>query len=59
MRKKKGGIKVMLENQSKITIKELKTYLYSLEDEKTEEKENRINSYKAKCEENQKKTKEK
>ncbi len=49
----------MLENQSKITIKELKTYLYSLEDEKTEEKENRINSYKAKCEENQKKTKEK
>ena len=49
----------MLENQSKITIKELKTYLYSLEDEKTEEKENRINSYKAKCEENKKKTKEK
>lgn len=49
----------MLEKQNKITIEELKTYLYSLEDEKKQAKDNKINIYKVNCEENHKKMKQK
>lgn len=49
----------MLENQDKITIEELKTYLYSLEEEQKKATEEKINIYKTKCEENKKETKEK
>ena len=49
----------MLENQDKITIKELKTYLYSLEDEQAKAKEKKIQLYKTKCEATKKKVKEK
>ena len=49
----------MLENQDKITIKELKTYLYSLEDEQAKAKEKTIQLYKTKCEATKKKVKEK
>lgn len=47
----------MLEKQSKITVDELKTYLYSLNAEKKNAKEEAINNYKIKCENTRKKIK--
>ena len=47
----------MLEKQSKITANELKTYLYSLNAEKKNAKEEAINNYKIKCEKTRKKIK--
>ena len=49
----------MLKQNNKITIEELKAYLYSLENEKTEEIAKQINGYKEKCEEIQKDVKAK
>lgn len=49
----------MLDNQNKITIEELKTYLYSLDEEETEEKEIQINIYKDECAKKQKEVKTK
>ncbi len=48
----------MSETNNKITIEELETYLYSLDDQKTKEKEKRINAYKEECEEIEKETNE-
>lgn len=49
----------MSDNTNKITIKELKTYLYSLDDEETKEELNQINIYKDECEKKQKEVKTK
>lgn len=49
----------MSENKNTITISELKAYLYSLENEREVEKEEKVNEYKLKCEENKKKPKSK
>lgn len=48
----------MLKKQDQITIKELKTYLYSLEKKKQKEEEFVINKYKTKCEINARKIKD-
>lgn len=49
----------MSNKQNKLTVSELKAYLYSLEDEQKKEKEQRILQYKQECEEKEKKVKEK
>lgn len=49
----------MLDKQNTITTEELRTYLYSLNEEKTEEEENQINIYKEECEKKQKEAKSK
>ena len=49
----------MLEEKTKLTVSELKTYLYSLEDEKELEKLKRIAEYKEECEEKEKEVKDK
>jgi len=47
--KEEGGIKDMLEKQDKITVTQLKAYLYSLEEEINTIKEEEINKYKNRC----------
>ena len=49
----------MSEKQNKITITELKAYLYSLEDEKIKKKEEEIKKYKEDCIQNNRRVREK